>query len=74
MTRLEIAVKAMKVLLPTYSKPVFMYDPDAVTEQEIKKGIAEFTGTFEPIKHVAPNYKILAEQCFAIADAMLSKE
>jgi len=72
MTRLEIAVEAMKVLLPTYSKPVFMYDPDAVTKQEIKKGIAEFTGTLEPIKLVTPNYKVLAEQCFAVADAMVA--
>ena len=78
MTRLEIAVEAMKVLLPTYSKPMFMYDSDAVTKVEAEKIQAEFTGTFnlsgsDSIKQVAPNYKFLAEQCFAVADAMVAE-
>ena len=78
MTRLEIAVEAMKVLLPVYSKPVFMYDPDIVAKAEVEKYRSVFTGTFNlsdnvSIKQVAPNYKNLAEQCFLIADTMIAE-
>lgn len=81
--RTKIAIEAMKALLPMHCKPVFVYDPDKVTQKEMEKLVRDMQnkkdGKYIPcpsIEEINPyphDYGHIAKQCYEIADAMLKE-
>ena len=86
MTRIEIAVEAMKILLMAYREPTYgtyVYDPYNSKPGEFEELVRQFNdsrlGECIPCdldsvpSRVDPNYYDLARRCFGIADAMLKE-
>ena len=86
MTRIEIAVEAMKTLLMAHREPVkdtYVYDPRNSKPGEFEELVRRFNESWlgqcipcDPDSvpsRVEPNYSGLARRCFGIADAMLAE-